>query len=222
MPLERHRPGGPHQATRWPTAQLTITTTEGDIYQTPNAAGATNFVLQSGADLPADYAAETKLSTTFTDGYAQAGLLAYGDDDNYVKLDVISDTGQGRINRVELRSELGGAIQDPQPQVDLPANVTSYRLRLTKQGTSYVGEVAVDGGEWQPVGTVAHPTADLDLGLYALGVQQPGRTASFDYFTAHPGSSREPSARRRRRHRHHHGGPRGQHQRADRRHRPRR
>ena len=169
--------------------QLTITTTEGDIYQTPNAAGATNFVLQSGANLPADYTAETKLSTTFTDGYAQAGLLAYGDDDNYVKLDVISDTGQGRINRVELRSELGGAIQDPQPQLDLPANVTSYRLRLTKQGTSYVGEVAVDGGEWQPVGTVAHPTADLDLGVYALGVQQPGRTASFDYFKLTPAAA---------------------------------
>jgi PKD repeat protein/type 1 glutamine amidotransferase len=169
--------------------ELTITTTEGDIYQTPNAAGATNFILQSGAGLPEDYTAETRLSTTFTDGYAQAGLLAYGDDDNYVKLDVISDTGQGRINRVELRSELGGAIQNPQPQVDLPANVTSYRLRLTKEGTSYVGEVAVDGGEWQPVGTVAHPTADLDLGLFALGVQQPGRTASFDYFRLTPAAA---------------------------------
>jgi cytochrome c len=64
--------------------------------------------------------------------------------------------------------------------------VTSYRLRLTKQGTSYTGEVAVDGGEWQPVGTVTHPTADLDLGLFALGVQQPGRTASFDYFRVTP------------------------------------
>ena len=168
---------------------LTITTTEGDIYQTPNAAGATNFVLQSAANLPEDYVAETKLSATFTDGYAQGGLIAYGDDDNYVKLDVISDTGQGRINRVELRSELGGAIQNPQPQVDLPANVTSYRLRLTKEGTSYTGEVAVDGGEWQPVGTVAHPTADLDLGLFALGVQQPGRTASFDYFHLTPAAA---------------------------------
>ena len=114
--------------------ELTITTTEGDIYQTPNAAGATNFVLQSAANLAGGLRRGDQAVGDVHRRLRPGGLLAYGDDDNYVKLDVISDTGQGRINRVELRSEVGGAIQHPQPQVDLPANVTSYRLRLTKAG----------------------------------------------------------------------------------------
>ncbi|NYE38606.1 PKD repeat protein/type 1 glutamine amidotransferase [Nocardioides cavernae] len=165
---------------------LTITTTGGDLYQDSDASGTSNLILQSAGNTTDDYTLETRVSTTFTDGYAQAGLIVYGDDDNYVKLDPISDTGAGRINRVELRSERNAAILDPQPQLDAPANVSSYRLRLTKDGTSYLGEVAFDGGAWQSVGTVTHPDEGMDFGLFAIGVQQPDRTASFDYFRVTP------------------------------------
>ncbi|NPC44116.1 ThuA domain-containing protein [Nocardioides sp. zg-1230] len=168
---------------------LTITTTGGDLYQDSDPSGTTNLILQSAANTTDDYTLETRVSTTFTDGYAQAGLIVYGDDDNYVKLDPIADTGQGRINRVELRSERNGAILDPQPQIDAPANVSSYRLRLTKTGDSYVGEVAFDGGDWQSVGTVTHPDAGMDFGLFAIGVQQPDRTATFDYFRVTPAAA---------------------------------
>ncbi|MDZ5661737.1 ThuA domain-containing protein [Nocardioides sp. S-58] len=168
---------------------LTITTTGGDLYQTSDPSGTTNLLLQSDAGTTEDYTLETRVSTTFTDGYAQAGLLVYGDDDNYVKLDPISDTNAGRINRVELRSESNAAILNPQPELAAPANVTSYRLRLTKVGSSYTGEVAFDGGDWQPIGTVTNPTADMDFGLFAIGVQQPGRTATFDYFRVAPAAA---------------------------------
>ncbi|MEO9326258.1 ThuA domain-containing protein [Nocardioides sp. C4-1] len=163
--------------------KLTIDATLGDLYQDSASEPDTrNIILQSDTNTTEDYSIETRVSTTFTDGYAQAGLIIYGDDDNYVKLDPIADVGQGRINRVELRSESGAAILNPQPEVAAPANVSSYRLKLTKTGNSYVGEVAFDGGDWQPVGTVTNPTADMDFGLFALGVQQADRTASFDYF----------------------------------------
>ena len=67
--------------------------------------------------------------------------------------------------------------------------MTSYRLRLTKTGDSYAGEVAFDGGDWQTVGTVTNPTADMDFGLFAIGVQQPDRTATFDYFRVTPAAA---------------------------------
>ncbi|GAA5145601.1 hypothetical protein GCM10023340_15200 [Nocardioides marinquilinus] len=160
---------------------LKITTTPGDLYQTPNAPGTTNLILQTGPS--GDYTMETRLAANFTTGYAQGGLMAYGDDDNYVKIDVIADDGQTRINRVELRSEVGGVIQNPQPQVDLPANVSNYRLRLVRTGNSYTGEVAVDGGEWQSVGAaVTNPATGMDVGVFALGVNQADRVAQFDYF----------------------------------------
>ena len=41
--------------------------------------------------------------------------MAYVDGDNYVKFDAISDVDNTRINRIELRSEVAGAIQSPQP-----------------------------------------------------------------------------------------------------------
>ncbi|MCP3424288.1 ThuA domain-containing protein [Nocardioides pinisoli] len=165
---------------------LTINATTGDLYQDSDASGTRNLILQSDANTTEDYSIETRMSTTFTDGYAQGGLIIYGDDDNYVKLDPISDVNAGRINRIELRSESGAAILNPQPELAAPANVTSYRLRLTKTGTSYLGEAAFDGGDWQVIGTVPNPTADMDFGLFALGVQQPDRTATFDYFRVTP------------------------------------
>ncbi|WP_210437764.1 ThuA domain-containing protein [Nocardioides xinjiangensis] len=165
---------------------LTISATTGDLYQGSDPSGTRNIILQSDTNTTEDYSIETKMSTTFTDGYAQGGLIIYGDDDNYVKLDPISDTNAGRINRIELRSESNAAILNPQPELAAPANVTSYRLRLTKTGNSYTGEAAFDGGEWQTVGTVSNPTADMDFGVFALGVQQAGRTATFDYFRVEP------------------------------------
>lgn len=162
--------------------ELTLTTTGGDIWLGADPSSTTNLVLQSADRAPGeDYVMETRMSASFTDGYAQGGLLVYGDDDNYVKLDVISDSGQGRINRVELRSEVGGAVAGPELNVDAPANVSSYRLRLTKSGTDYTGEVAFDGGDWIPVATVPNPTVQMGFGVFAFGGGQPGRTATFDH-----------------------------------------
>ena len=85
-----------------------------------------NFILQSADHAGADWTIETKLSGTITDGYGQGGLIAYVNGDNYVKFDAISDTGQTRINRLELRSEVGGAVQNPQGNIDVPAGTAQH------------------------------------------------------------------------------------------------
>ena len=56
---------------------------------------------------------ETKVDTRSNGGYGQGGLIAYLDGDNYVKLDPISDAGQTRINRIELRTEVAGTPTGP-------------------------------------------------------------------------------------------------------------
>jgi regulation of enolase protein 1 (concanavalin A-like superfamily) len=164
--------------------ELTITTEPGDIYTGDTVPPPNNFIFQDASHADDDWTIETKLSGTINGGYGQGGLMAYQDGDNYVKLDPISDAGMTRINRIELRSEVGGAIQNPQPQVDVPVGTTDYWLRLTKSGTNYTGEYSFDGETWIALPTVANAMASPDFGLFAFGPQPEGQgdTVSFDYF----------------------------------------
>ena len=115
---------------------LRITTEPGDIYTGDTVPPPNNFILQSADHAEADWTIETKvLGGALDGGYSQGGLMAMQDTDNYVKLDLISDQGQTAVNRIELRSEVGAAIQEPQPQVTpLPAGTDDAWLRLTKAG----------------------------------------------------------------------------------------
>ena len=66
--------------------QLMATTKNGDIYTTPNGASPGPFFLQTADHAGADWVIETKVDATqLSNGYEQAGLMAYSDDDNYVK-----------------------------------------------------------------------------------------------------------------------------------------
>ena len=85
--------------------KLTIRTQPGDIYTGDTSPPPNNFILQSADHAGADWVMETKMSGTINGGWAQGGLIAYTDGNNYVKFDPISDDGQTRINRIELRSE---------------------------------------------------------------------------------------------------------------------
>jgi cytochrome c len=174
---------------------LNVTTVAGDIYTGSDTAETTaNFFLQTPDHAGEDWAIETKVNAIeLSDGYEQAGLLAYQDDDTYVKFDVISDenqTGTPILNRIELRSEVAGAIQDPQPQVTpLPANDGNVWLRLTKTGTDYKGEYSFDGTTWTQVMANGVPASVANtamaspmFGLFTLGVNSAGGTARFDSF----------------------------------------
>jgi len=162
---------------------LKVTTVPGEIYQAGNPAGTGPLFLQTADHAGADYVLETKLSGTINGGWSQGGIMVYGGDDDYVKLNAISDDGQGRINRIELRSEVGGTVGGGQPQADVPAGTTNIWLRLTKTGTSYKGEFSFDGSTWTAMAsTVTNAAASPRFGLYAAGVLDSGKTISFDYF----------------------------------------
>ncbi|HET8786833.1 MAG TPA: ThuA domain-containing protein, partial [Candidatus Limnocylindrales bacterium] len=188
--------GGSLNTTRWNAIQredpdhyevsggaLRITTVAGDIYQTGDSSGTRNFMLQTADHAGADYVLETKLSSDADGGYQQGGILVYTDDDNYVKLDAISDANQTRLNRIELRSETAAAIGNPQPQVNVPAGTTDIWLRLTKLGTSYSGEYSFDGQTFTAMSAaVTHEQVAPRFGLFTIGANQPGKTFAFDYF----------------------------------------
>src|ERR671914_20936 len=175
--------------------ELTITTEPGDIWQTDTNPPPNNFILQSDDHAGEDWVIETKLSATINGGYAQGGLLAYADGNNYVKLDPISDAGSPRINRLELRSEVNGTPVGPEgvPDPPVPEGTTDIWVRLTKAGTSYSGEYSFDGNDWTAMGTVTNAMADPNFGVYAFGPQADGQgdTVSFDYFTL-DGSDTDP------------------------------
>jgi len=162
---------------------LTVTTVPGEIYRAADPAGTGTLFMQSADHAGADHVLETTMSGTITTGYSQGGIMVHADDDNYVKLNPISDANAGRINRVELRSEVAAQVPDAGPQIDVPEGTEKIGLRLTKAGTSYTGEVSFDGGAWTalPAG-VTNAMASPKIGLYTAGVQDSGKTITFDYF----------------------------------------
>ena len=167
--------------------RLVLTTTPGEIYQ--GGTGKSNLVMQSADHAGEDWVIETHADVTKLDGgYSQAGLMAYGDDANYVKIVVISDDGRSAPNRVELRSEVNNVIvgANPQPELPIPAgtDLTDMRLRLTKAGTTYEGEASFDGGEtWVDLPrAVDNAMTEPRFGVFAAGVLQEGDEVSFDTF----------------------------------------
>ena len=89
---------------------LKVTTTAGEIYQA--STGRRPAAPAGGRPRRADWVLETKLTNTLDGGYSQGGILAYGDDNNYVKINAISDEGNARVNRLEMRSEVGGTVRE--------------------------------------------------------------------------------------------------------------
>ncbi|MCO8271636.1 ThuA domain-containing protein [Actinoplanes sp. TRM 88003] len=163
---------------------LKVDISNGDIYTGSNT-GPTNFFLQNAPS--GDWTVETKVDgSLLNEQYQQAGLIVYGDDDNYLKLDYVLDNtaGQTLSRRLEFRSEIGAAVQDPQPQA---GSLTSgiWYLRLAKVGTTYTGSYSADGTDWTAFQSLTNAAVGTTpkVGLYTLGANQTAsKTASFDYF----------------------------------------
>lgn len=169
---------------------LHIDVPNGDIYGTGNT-GPTNFILQTAPE--GDWVIETKVDgSRFTEQYQQAGLMVYGDDDNYLKFDYIVDNqaGQPLVRRIEFRSEIAGTVQDPQPNA---SNLTGgvWHLRLAKSGDTYTAAYSADGQTWTTLEPLTNAAVGDTprIGLFSLGAAQTAsKTVSFDYFRLRTGT----------------------------------
>ncbi|WP_459712919.1 ThuA domain-containing protein [Actinophytocola sp. KF-1] len=166
--------------------QLKIQTQPGDINGAANE-GPRNFVLQK---VPAgDWTVETKVTPSMLHRWQLAGLLVYGDDDNYVKFDVVAQNASGTAPELhaELVSEKGGQFGNGgNRNIDIANTSESgwFFLRLTKTGTTYAAEISDGGVNWTSLGSPVTNDAELTaVGLMAIGPQQTAPvTVGFDYF----------------------------------------
>jgi cytochrome c len=161
-----------------------IDTSNGDIYQ-GTATNPKNLLLQPAPD--GDWTIETKVdASAFDEQYQQAGLMVYGDDANYVKLDYLATNAPGSaVTRgIELRSEVNNAIVQPAPNASPAPTQGVWYLRLAKSGSTFTGSYSADGLAWTALPAVTNPAlASASFGIYAFGADQvASKTAKFDYF----------------------------------------
>lgn len=165
---------------------LRITTQPGDI-NNENPIEPRNFILQDAPE-GEEWTVETRLTGTMQHRWQYAGLLAYGSDDEYVKLDVVADNAPGAATnlRTELVSEVGGQFgAGGNRSIDIAETSESgwWYLRLTRSGDTYTGWVSDGGVTWTQVGEPVTHAGDLDaVGLVAVGPEQESPvTVAFDW-----------------------------------------
>ena len=136
---------------------LNIVTQNGDVYQTANTAK--NIVLRtapSGA-----WTITTKLNVKGNVQYQQAGLIVYGDDDNYTKFDRVATNAATGGRRGEVRVHQRGrghAAQRQRGRHGQPGGGVPGRLLhgdRSPTGRKIKGEYSTDGTTWTKVGQAA-------------------------------------------------------------------
>ena len=149
-----------------------------DLFVDSNNASVLTHELPSG-----NYAVETRVHLDVpAEGccfnFVQAGLVIYGNDDNFLKLAHVSifETRQTEWAK-ELAPVPAGYPRYGNTVVGPPSDWTY--LRVTKQGERYTAYTSLDGRTWVHGGTWTHSLDNARLGLISMGGS--GFHARFDY-----------------------------------------
>ena len=137
------------QAMTVGSGALRIPAQQGDIYgTTPN--NAQNLVLRDAPDGP--WTATTKMNFKGEAQYHQAGLVLYGDDDNFTKFGRIATNTAGSTlaEKFEFIYENAGIPRND--AADSTANVPAtfpddVWMRITSDGTNITGQYSTDGSD---------------------------------------------------------------------------
>ncbi len=161
-------------------------------YDTTNAMAKVPLLAESAP--PGDYIVETELTINLPangagSDYAQAGILLYGDDSNYLRLDLNSnsDTRQVEFIKAETPQATGypswGATNLGPPSLTPPVNVWLRIARRNVNGQqNYTAYSSLDGVNWTQSGTWVHQLGSAEkICLYAGN--RSGYTADFTYVT---------------------------------------
>ncbi len=171
---------------------LTITTEKGDVSEGSN--NAKNILLQSANN---DWTIETKLVGSRVPAQPEnAGIIAYQDDDNFVKLML-----RAVIKTTRQRGEQPGTIDFLIEENGIAKSVASFNLRenvtgdnalilkLEKKGSIYTASYSLDGKTFKTLGTDETLLKDIKAGLIACdGVITQSMTSTyyFDSSTTKP------------------------------------
>jgi len=169
---------------------LTITAEKGDLNTTTNTAK--NILVQPALG---DWTIESKLTFSVAPhvNNQQGGIIAYGDDDNYLKVDWEYTGGQAQIVET-IEDSLSGATT-PTPVVQVLTSIptasilgtapnTTVWFRMVKTGPRYSTFYSTDGSTWTPIYTTGASLTNAKVGLFAYnraGTSTDLQVA-FDYF----------------------------------------
>ncbi len=168
---------------------LNITAQTGDLNAGTNTAK--NLLLQPALG---DWAAETKMTLSVTPHTAnqQAGLIAYQDDDNYIKLDWEYSGTSAQL--VETSEDFSFTPNAPEtnafptvlkslPTASITGGTTLY-LKLVKSGQRYQSSYSTDGSTWTPFYEVGGSLTNAKVGLFSYNRAGTSTdlTTAFDYF----------------------------------------
>ncbi|MBM0231325.1 DUF1349 domain-containing protein [Micromonospora sp. STR1_7] len=175
--------------SRWRLADgsLVITAQQGDLQGSANTAK--NLALQ---DVDGDWTAESRVvfARPLANDNEQGGVLAYADDDNYVKLAWEMGSATAAINKLRvvfLREQNGVAstleITGADAQRIVGADGAVW-LRLTKTGDHYRAYYSNDGSVYRYIGATTLSAEPTKAGLLAFN--RAGTSTdldvTFDYF----------------------------------------
>ncbi len=187
---------------------VTITPEAGDLVTTTNTAR--NILLQPALG---NWTMTSKLTFSAPPNAAtqQGGIIAYQDDDNYLKFDLeaASPTNIQLNTSLEDSLQSNPAVSSSPIQVNQTLNTTPMNgvlppdntiwLRMTKQRYTYTTSYSLDGNTWVPVWSTGATLSNINVGLFAFNGA--GTTTNlkvaFDYFHVSNESDRERSARHR-------------------------
>lgn len=182
---------------------LTITSEAGDVTEGTN--NARNMLLQSANN---DWTIETKLVCSRSPSQPEnAGILAYQDDGNFVKLmfRAAIKTSRGGRSGTQVQP---GTVDLIIEENDISKSVASFNLKeevtgdnnlllkLEKKGSSYTAFYARDGEQYETLGTADILLKDIKAGLIACDgiiAQYMKNTFWFDPDTTKPGTPFEVS-----------------------------
>jgi regulation of enolase protein 1 (concanavalin A-like superfamily) len=131
-------------------------------------------ILQS---ISGDFIAYTKVSGTFTAAGTHAGLLAYSDDNHFMRVEIRD------VNKVQIGGKNGGSFV--YTQNSLGSAIDPIYLKLEKTGSAVKGYWSSDGSTWNEFGSYTLTVSDpIQIGLFVINQNTgvPSFNAEFDYF----------------------------------------
>ena len=172
------------------SGSLVITSSEGDLIEAHN--NAKNVLLQSANT---DWTIETKIvCSRRPSGYTEnAGILAYQDDDNFVKLAYRPGFGRGSFRPggsgqqpgavelyVENAAEQLSSVQLSADHLIKDGNIVI--LKLEKKGSTYTAYCSSEGKDFEKVGEAEVILKDIQAGIVVNDGAMPARFAGFRRF----------------------------------------
>ena len=145
---------------------------DADLFVDTNSASVLTQAAPAG-----DYAVEVKLNSDLPDAgccfnFVQGGVLIYKDDDNFVKLGVVSIFN---TRQIEFAKELS-PVPDKFPRygntvLSAPGRDTWLRVvrRTAGSGETYIAYSSRDGVNWTRGGTWTHSLGQARIGLFSMG-----------------------------------------------------